>query len=177
MNFQFYLEKLMNSREFQKFKKENPSAFLCSGFFAIDKTVPSKNKKADNQQHLDFFIPELKKMFSVKLELGKEVEILAVDNFKNDFNFKKIPDNLDFEFEEIEKIILKKMQEEKINKKIEKILLSLQTGKEGKKSFLIGTIFISNLGMIKVSYDIDERKLLDFQKKSFFDFLKVVKKN
>ena len=49
MNFQFYLEKLMDSGDFQKFKKENPNAYLCSGFFSID-----KEKGLDNQQHLDY---------------------------------------------------------------------------------------------------------------------------
>ena len=61
MNFQFYLEKLMDSEDFQNFKRENPDAYLCSGFFSIDK------EKEDNQQHLDYYIPELDKMFSFKL--------------------------------------------------------------------------------------------------------------
>ena len=49
MNLQFYIEKLFNSEEFAKFKKQNPKGFFCSGFFAIDK------KGKDNKQHIDYF--------------------------------------------------------------------------------------------------------------------------
>jgi hypothetical protein len=178
MNFQFYIEKLFDSKEFQDFKKENPSAFLCSGFFSIDKKPTSKNPQGDNQQHLDYFIPELNKMFSFKLNQNP-VELMPVDNFAQNSEdqkpeFKKISDNLDFEFEEFEKMIEQKMQEEKINKNIEKLLWSLQH-KDGKE-YLIGTIFISNLGMIKASIDLQEKQLKDFEKKSFMDFLKITKK-
>jgi len=173
MNFQFYLEKLIHSEEFQKFKKENPTAFLCSGFFSIDK---KPSEKQDNQQHLDFFVPELNKMFSFKLDQNP-IEVMPVENFGFAENNKieKIPDNTDFNFEELEKIIENKMQQENIKKKIEKILWSLQT--HNKKEILIGTIFISNLGMIKVSYNLQNKKLIDFQKKSFFDFIKIMKKD
>jgi len=63
--------------------------------------------------------------------------------------------------------------------KIQKILLSLQ--KIDKKDFLIGTVFISGLGMIKVKIDLDLEhrsvypnvqnfgaKIVEFEKKIFF---------
>jgi len=37
MNMQFYVEKLSHSEEFKEFMKKNPDAYLCSGFFVIDK--------------------------------------------------------------------------------------------------------------------------------------------
>ncbi len=172
MNFQFYMEKLLNSKEFLKFKKENPTVFMCSGFFAIDKkSIESK----ENQQNIDFYLPELNKMFSVKLNQNP-LEIIPVENFgfSDKSKIEKISDNIDFNFEELEKIIEEKMHEEKINKKVEKLLWSLQ--KHNGKEFLLGTIFISNLGMIKASYNLQEKKLIDFQKKSFLDFIKVIKK-
>ncbi len=169
MNFQFYLEKLIHSKEFQKFKKENPKAFLCSGFFSIDK------KAKDNQQHLDYFIPSLNKMFSFKLNQNP-VEMMPVENFGYTDNekIKPVSDNLDFEFEELEIIIEKRMEQEKMKKKIEKLIWSLQN--RNGKNYLIGTIFISGLGMIKVSVDLYKKELIDFEKKSFFDFIKVIKK-
>jgi hypothetical protein len=171
MNFQFYLEKLMNSEEFQGFKKENPQAYLCSGFFSIDK------EKDDNQQHLDYYIPELDKMFSFKLLNEGKVEMLPVESF-NTAETKETPgkinDNYDFDFNYIEKLIEGKMFDEKINKKILKYLFSMQN-QEGK-DYLIGTIFISGLGLLKCSIDIQEKKVVDFEKKSFFDMMKIVKK-
>jgi len=90
----------------------------------------------------------------------------------------------------IEKMIEDKMKEQESGRhqaypsirrtgaKIQKILLSLQ--KIDKKDFLIGTVFISGLGMIKVKIDLDLEhrsvypnvqnfgaKIVEFEKKSF----------
>jgi len=165
MNLQFYFEKLYDSENFQEFKKENPSAYLCSGFFVLDK------EGNDNKQHFDFFIPEDKKIFSFQIEKGIEkVPIEMVDEKIP----SKVSDNVDFDFLEIEKMIESRMFDEKIKNKIQKVLLSLQNI-EGK-NFLVGTVFISGLGLLKVNIDIDEKKIIDFEKKSFFDMLKVKKK-
>ena len=61
-----------------------------------------------------------------------------------------------------------------ITNKIQKMLFSLQH--KDLKDYLIGTIFISNFGMIKVNIDITDMKVILFEKKSFFDMLKIVKK-
>ncbi len=182
MNFQFYIEKLFDSEEFLKFKKENPTAFLCSGFFSIDKknTSPESQSKADNQQHLDFFIPELNKMFSFKLNQNP-IEMTNVENFSKsadeegkELKPEKISDNFDFDFNELEKVITERMEKEKVKNKVEKILWSLQS--KDNQSFLIGTIFLSNLGMLKVTFNLDTKELTNFEKKSFFDFIRIMKK-
>ncbi len=173
MNFQFYMEKLNSSEEFRKFKKENPSVYLCSGFFSIDKI----DKGKDNQQHLDFFIPEVEKMFSFKIN-EDPVEMLPVDNLTSDgekFIPEKIKDNYDFDFNDIEKMIESKMFDEKINNKIQKLLFSIQ-GRDGR-DFIIGTVFISGLGILKVVVDLDKKEIVNFEKKSFFDMMKIVRNN
>ncbi len=70
-------------------------------------------------------------------------------------------------------MIVDKMQEENIRKDIQKILWSLQRLDEG--DFLIGTIFISGLGMVRVKINLKDNKLVDFEKKSLFDIVKVFK--
>lgn len=167
MNFQFYLEKLFASREFERFRNENPKAFLCSGFFSIDK------KGNDNQQHLDYFNPETKKMFSFKFKEGI-VEMVPVEDYGIDVKIDEVSDNLNFDFGEIERKIEERIIEGNINKKVEKILLSLQN-KYGK-NFLIGTVFLSGLRMVKITIDLDDGRIEDFENKSFFDMLRVVKK-
>jgi hypothetical protein len=167
MNFQFYFEKLAESKEFKKFIKENKDSFLCSGFFIIDK------KENGNKQNIDYFVPSLNKMFSFKIH--DKIEMIPVENFGENFKPEKILDKLDFDFGWIEEIIQNKMNEEKIKNKIEKLLLSLQANK--KKNYILGTIFISGLGIIKVRIDLDEKKIVDFEKKSFFDMMKIVKKS
>jgi hypothetical protein len=165
MNFQFYLEKLFVSENFQEFKKENPDAYPCSGFFMID------FEKSDNQFHFDYFIPSTKRMFSFKLE--SEIEKVPVDIID-----KRIPEklsmNYSFDFDDVVKLIEEKMQQENVKSKIQKVLLSLQ--KLDKGDFLLGTVFISALGILKVKINISEMKIISFEKKSFLDMMKIIKK-
>lgn len=165
MNLQFYLEKLFESDIFKKFKKENKDAYLCSGFFSIDR------QGKDNQQHLDFYAPSDKKMFSFQIEKG--FEIVPLENYDGRAP-EKLSEKIELDFEEIEDLIINKMKEENINKQIQKLLLSLQS-LEGK-NFIIGTIFISGMGLLKITFNLDENILVNFEKKSFFDMFKIIKK-
>lgn len=165
MNFQFYLEKLFASENFQEFKKENPEAYPCSGFFMID------FEKPDNQFHFDYFIPSTKKMFSFKLE--SEIEKIPVEIIDKRTP-EKLSMNYNFDFDDVVKLIEEKMNKENINKKIQKVLLSLQ--KLEDNDFLLGTIFISALGILKVKINIPEMKIISFEKKSFLDMMKIIKK-
>ena len=165
MNFTFYLEKLHDSEEFKEFMLENPNAYICSAFFIID------HEKSYDKQHLDFYSPDSKKVFSFKLEEGIRKEPL--ETFDD-----KIPQKLtldyDFDLEELEKIVSERMEKENIKNKIQKILISLQRVEQ--KDLLVLTIFISGLGLLKVSIDLVGKKIKDFEKKSFFDIMKFVKK-
>ena len=164
MNFQFYLEKLYSSAIFKNFMKENPKAHLCSGFFTIDK------EGKDNQIHVDFYIPNTKKMFSFRI--GKKIEKIPVEMIT-----KKIPQEIkldfDFNFEEIEEMIVEEMKKQNIKNKLQKIIFSLQNI-NGKNS-LICTVFISMLGLLKIQIDLEEKKIILFEKKSLFNLVKRVK--
>lgn len=165
MNLQFYLEKLNSLENFQNFKKENPEAYLCSGFFIIDK------ESGANKQHLDFFIPEKRKIFSFQLE--ENGKMIPLENISEEAP-KEIQIHSNITIEEIEKIVSEKMEEKEIKNKIQKLIFSLQTI-EGEE-FLVGTVFISMLGMIKMNINLKEKKVTDFKKKSFFDMMKILKK-
>lgn len=165
MNLQFYLEKLFCSNEFEKFKKEKPEAYFCSGFFAIDKSSNG------NKFHIDYFNPETNKMFSFQLEDG--CELVPIEQVPEEAPVK-ISDNVEVDFDKIEKMIEERIEKEKIKTKIQKILLSLQ--KKDGKNFILGTIFISGLGMLRVKIDLEKNEIIDFEKKSFFDMMKVIKK-
>ncbi len=163
MNIQFYIEKLQCFGEYKKFVKENPKAFPCSAFFVFDKS--GKNDK----QHFDFYNPEEKKIISFQLE---NRQLSPADSF--DVVPEKIDFDVNFDFKDLEKAVEEKMKAEGIKNKIQKYLLSFQ--KKNGRDFLIGTVFISMLGMLKVCYDIKKKDLLEFEKKSFFDIMKVKKK-
>ena len=167
MNSHFLLEKLEDSEEFKNFKKENKTSYLCSGFFIID----LESKTPENKYHFDFYIPESKKTFSFQLEDG--VKLIELERFEENI-LKEVSMKDNFDFDEIKEMILKEMEEKKINNKIQKMIFSLQN-QEGK-DMLFGTIILSGLGILKMTFDISEKKLDDFEKKSFFDMMKIVKK-
>jgi len=166
MNFQFFVEKLKNLKNFEKFTKEKKDAFLCGCFFVIDK------EEGKDKQHFDFFIPSENKILSFPVENGSDETEIEV---KGDKVPTKISFEHDFDFRDIEEMIKNKMEGENIDKKIQKMLYSLQN--LNGEDFLIGTIFISGLGMISVKISLKDKKIVDFNNKSFFDFMKIVKKD
>lgn len=166
MNIQFYLEKLKNSDIFRSFIAENPNAFLCSGFFVLDK----QKKENNTQMHFDYFVPEKNEMFSFKFESG--IEKSRIENILG--KVEKISEDFSLDFSRIEELIQVKMESEKITSNIQKILLSFQN-KNGR-SYLIGTIFISAFGLIKIQIDASEMKILCFEKKSLLDLVRFTDK-
>lgn len=168
MNFQFYLEKLFGSKEFENFNKDNPGAYPCSCFFGRDF---ENLKNPDNKQHIDYFVPSVKKIFSFKLEEG--VNLVPVELI-GDADPSKISLNYNFDFDDVEDLIMKKMQEEGVSEKVQKILLSMQNN-EGK-DYLVGTAFLSKMGLLKLAIDVSEMKITEFEKKSFLDIMNIFKK-
>jgi hypothetical protein len=165
MNFQFYREKLRNSETFKQFMKENPSAFLCSCFFSVDFV------EKDNRVHFDYYIPSSKQMFSFQLEKNCEKALIET---REGFLPEKISQKVDFDLNEIEKVLMEKIKTENLKEDVQKLFLSLQRA-NGKDS-LIGTIFISAMGMISFEMELPSKKIISFQKKSFMDFFKILKK-
>jgi hypothetical protein len=164
MKFQFYYEKLTNLEEYKKFTKENPEAYFCSAFFVVDK------KDKDNKVHFDFYIPKGPKMYSFKLD--NKAEFVNVENF-DPRTPEKLPLNFEFDLNKIEQIIEEEMEKRKIKGKIQKLLFSLQRLKG--EDYLLATIFISNMAILKVNIKIPENKITEFEKKSFMDMVRLVK--
>ncbi|MBU3907129.1 MAG: hypothetical protein KKA64_02655 [Nanoarchaeota archaeon] len=162
MNLQFFLEKLENNEEFNKFLDENKDAFLCSGFFIID-----LEGQSDNKYHLDYFIPSKNQMISFQLE--KEIKQVPVEMLETTAP-QKISEFSKLDFEEIKTMISTEMELNKINKSMQKIILSLQNA--DSKNVWLCTVFISGMGLLKVVIDDSEKKITHFERKSFSDFFK-----
>lgn len=168
MNSQFLFEKLHSSEEFKKFMEEKKDAFLCSGFFIVDL---ENNKGSEDKYNLDFYVPSEKKFFS--FQLNNEIKLSPIER-----QDEKIPEKIlmkdNFDFDKLKELISREMEFKKINNKIQKMLFSLQC-KDGK-DFLLGTIFISGFGLVKVTVDLKEKRITDFEKKSFWEMLNIVRK-
>lgn len=167
MKFQFYYEKLVGSDEYKNFVKENKKAYPCSGFFILDLEKDGEN----NQVHFDFWLPDEKKMVSFKMT--GSIEFVNVENYDKR-PFEKLSMNYEFDLEKVKLKIEKEIEKQKIKGKLQKILFSLQ--KFEGKDYLIITAFLNNLSMIKVQYLIEEDKIINLEKKSFMEMLKIVKK-
>lgn len=159
MNFQFYVERLQDSDKYKEFIKEHKKAFPCSCFFVLDKAGD------DDKQHFDFW--DEGKMFSFDLDS----EMLSPVEVHDNKTPEEISLELNLDFGEIEDIIEKRMEKDDIKNKIQKYLFSLQKNKD--KHYLIGTVFVSNLGMLRVKICVEDKELVEFEKKSFFDVLKI----
>jgi hypothetical protein len=165
MNLGFYIEKLHSSDEFADFQRENPGAYLCSGFFVIDR------EKSDHKIHFDYISPESKKISSFQMENG--IRMANLEKMEGAV-LEEISHDLELDFDELEEVIWAEMEKNNIKSKIQKIMLSLQ--KSGGKTFLAGTVFVSALGMIRLSILLPEKKITEFEKKSFFDIVNVFRK-
>lgn len=170
MNIQFYWEKLGSMKTFKDFLNKNKKAYLCSGFFIIDK------KGNDNKQHFDFYLPSEKKIISFEMENeGQSVPIEPVDEKVPEKLTLKDEEDFNFEFGEMEELIGKALEDNKVKSKVEKIMVSLQNHPQEKKPYLICTVFLSGLGMASINIDMLNRKVVGFEKKSLFNMLKRVK--
>jgi hypothetical protein len=168
MNLQFYLEKLHSSDKFKNFLKENPNPYFCSGFFIIDK----ENKKGSegDKVHLDFYSPKKEKVFS--FDIKEEIKLIPLENF--DKEPKKISENCEFDFSEMEDLIMKEAEKKNIKTKIQRFIFSLQNH-EGKK-VLFGTAFLPMLSILKFEINLEKKIVETLEKKSLFDMIKIVKK-
>jgi len=166
MNSHFLLEKLESSDEYKQFISENKDAYLCSGFFVVDLS----EKNPENRFHFDFYVPSTKETFSFELENDmKKVKLERTD----DVVLGKVSMKNNFDFDKLKEKILIEMELKKITNKIQKMIFSLQN--VYGKDVLIGTIFLSGLGLIKADIDLEENIFTEFEKSSLFDMMKIVK--
>jgi hypothetical protein len=129
-------------------------------------------KGNDNKQHFDFYVPSEKKIISFEMEnKGRQVPIDPI----NDRVPGHLREEFDFEFDEVESLVEESMRKNEVKAKIEKIMVSLQESPEDNKPYLICTVFLSGLGMANVTISVQNKRVISFEKKSFFNLLRKVK--
>jgi hypothetical protein len=94
---------------------------------------------------------------------------------RNDERFlQEVKMDVPFDFDELQELILQEMEKQKITNKIQKMIFSLQA--KDKKEVLYGTIFLTGLSLLRLSISLPEKEISEFEKKSFFDMMKIIKK-
>ena len=165
MNFTSTLQKIESSDAFKNFKEKHPDAELCAGFFVAD------YQSGADQQQLDYC---LKNGEIFTFILNKEIIMKEAETIEG--RKEKLPaikKEIKVDLEKTEEIVKKKMLEEKINKKIVKIIAVLQ--KHENKEIWNLNCMLSGLGILQVHVDCETGQILKFEKKNLFDFIKRVK--
>ena len=160
MNLQFYQEKLETSEVFQKFRQENPEAYLSSAFFTI--SIIDKAQTIETQ--LDYFNPKQSNFQVFQL---------------NDFSLKQEqasssakPEPLTSSTLDINKLALiceNLLKQNNINEKLVKIIAIL-TSQNNLPVFSLNLI-TSSMSVIKAKLN-DAGGCLRFEKLNLFDFIK-----
>jgi hypothetical protein len=160
--FKHILEKLHETSEFRKFKKENPDSYLCAGFFIID-----KDKKTREQDQVDYYLPKTKKIETFILGKGK-VEMKESETIKKDV----IPEMLDKEvltdIESLWQRVDDAMKDNNVSSEIQKLIAIIQNINE--KNIWNITCMLSGLSILKMHLSDEDASILKFEKMNLIDF-------
>jgi hypothetical protein len=167
MKLSTLITKIENSTEFSKFKEENPKAELCAGFFILD----FKPKK--ETYNLDYKTEN--KIFSFNLNTEtEEVTQKEEEIMEGKDKLEPINPKINIDIEDLKEFCEEEFLNNKVGKKIEKIIAILQ--KKEDKTIWNLTCMAEGFSIILINVDSLTRKILKFEKKSLFDIVTIKKK-
>jgi len=166
MKLSTLITKIENSAEFSKFKKENPKAELCAGFFILD------FKPKHETYNLDYKIED--KIFSFSLNENEEVTQKEEEIIGEKSKLESINSNVGIDIEELPGLCEEEFLNNKIGKKIEKIIAVLQ--KKEDKTLWNLTCMAEGFSIVLMNIDSLTGEILKFEKKSLFDIVSIKKK-
>jgi len=160
LSFNSVLEEIEKSEAFKNFKKTNPSAYLCAGFFVLD------YENNLNQKQLDYSL-ENGSIFTFILD--KEITIKQAETMEGNKKLKQLKKGIKVDLDKIEEILAEKTK----GKKILKIIAVLQEN-EGRQIWNINSV-LQGMGILKSYIDSFTGEIIKFEEKSMFDFIKKIK--
>lgn len=162
MNFIEAFKKLEASKEFKDFKKKNPEAYLCAGFFILDVEANQ------NVQQIDFQCDDKIATFSLADTITMKMEETA-DKKK----LLSIKPEIKADLDEVQKIVKKETEKNKITSKMNKIIAVLQAH-EDKQIWNVTCIF-SSFAILRLHMDSFTGKVLKSENANMFDFVQKAK--
>ncbi|MCS7134337.1 MAG: hypothetical protein NZ889_00560 [Candidatus Pacearchaeota archaeon] len=153
MSFKELLKKVESSKEFYKFKKNNPTAKLYSAFFTFRKAFG--NLLVECEQ-IDYLVgkTKIKTFFMQNDEVKSKQDILE----RPVENFQALKKNIKVDIKDIEKILAEEMKKQKIFSEIQEVVAILQRH-ENKQVWNI-IVILSSLDMLRLHIDMDGKILL-----------------
>jgi hypothetical protein len=165
MLFSQTLQEIESSKAFANFKKENPKAKLCAGFFVID------YQQGQDQKQLDYLL-ENKDIYTFILD--KEIAMRkaeTIEGAKQDL--PELSRDIKVDLDDVENILKEKLKEEKIENKLVKIIAVLQVY-DSKQIWNLNCM-MENMDILRVHIDTQNGEIIHFEKRNMMEFVKKVK--
>ena len=169
MSFTDLVATVESSDTFKDFKKKNPEAFLCTGFFIIDFLTKSNKNTIDYKTDTKIVVFSLE---NDEIQM-QEDDILDVSGKA----LTKIESFVKIEVEELRGIAGIEILEKGYHQKFQKLIAILQNynGEEThNEQRLIWnlTCLLDNLMIVHILVDASSGEILKFEKKNFMDFVR-----
>ena len=168
MKFEHYLKRVEESPEFKEFIGKHKKAYLCAGFFVLD----FENGKHMHQ--VDFFIPKGNKIATFILDEGVRAKISEPIKFKKKLEKIELKEETKTDIDALKGIVHDEMLNRTVTGEIKKIIAVLQN-QDGRKIWNLNCI-TGDMGILKVHVDDASSSVLEFEKASLFDFVKMIPK-
>lgn len=158
---------LEKSSIFQKFREENPEAFLCAGFFILNFKQSIFEYALDyrtDKQIFTFNIPLNKSGSSADIKMNID-ELLPTPKPLDEINL-----DIQLDLEEIREIVEKQLTLNEIKNRLEEIIAVLQN-LDGKTVWNL-TILCEGFTIINAIVNSENSQVIKFEKKNLMDFMK-----
>jgi len=163
--FSSTLEEIEGSEAFKKFKEKNKDAKLCAGFFVID------YQQGQGQKQLDYCLDNKDiHTFIVDKEIQmKKAE--TIEGMKQDL--PELNKEMQVDIDDVEKILQDKIGQEKITKKLLKVIAVLQVH-ENKQIWNLNCM-LEGMDILRIHIDTQTGDIIRFEKRNMMEFVKKVK--
>lgn len=163
-HFKECLDRLKESKKFKDFKKENPNAYLASGFFVAD------YKSENSQEQLDYFLPD-KRIASFKFAKDGEEIQLQISEQKAEKEMSPLEENPKSNLDELKEIVNKKLKEKEINKELNEIIAVVYM----LENELVWNLqcLLSGMKFVNIQIRDKDKSIRKFKEHSLNDLIKI----
>jgi hypothetical protein len=167
LKLQQIINGLESSKQFQDFKKQNPDAELCAGFFTLNISENSE------EYNLDYKSGE--SIFSFNVPLDTSLITMKQDQvYDKSKPLIKLNSKIKIQLSDIKDIVEKQFKKHEILAKIDRIIAVLHTNPEGKTNRTIWnlTCLLKGFDVITIHIDAMSGRTNKFEKRNLFEFIK-----